>query len=118
MPSIFSKIIAGEIPSKKVYSDDLVTAFWDINPQRAVHILIVPNKEIRTVSEVTVEDELMLGRMFTAARRIAEDLGIAQSGYRLIVNCGEHGGQEVPHVHMHLLGGESVGPMLKRKSAE
>lgn len=118
MPSIFSKIIAGEIPSKKVYSDDLVTAFWDINPQRAVHILIVPNKEIPTVSDVTSEDELMLGRMFTAARRIAEDLGIAQSGYRLIVNCGEHGGQEVYHLHMHLVGGEPVGPMLRRKSAE
>ncbi|MBK9122404.1 MAG: histidine triad nucleotide-binding protein [Chloroflexi bacterium] len=118
MPTIFSKIIAGEIPSKKVYSDDLVTAFWDINPQRAVHILIVPNKEIPTVSDVTPEDEMTLGRMFTAARRIAEDLGIAESGYRLIVNCGEHGGQEVYHVHMHLVGGEPVGPMLKRKSSE
>lgn len=118
MPTIFSKIIKHEAPSDIVYQDEMVTAFKDIHPVAPVHILIVPNKEIRTVSEVTVEDELMLGRMFTAARRIAEDLGIAQSGYRLIVNCGEHGGQEVPHVHMHLLGGESVGPMLKRKSAE
>ncbi|MCU0465101.1 MAG: HIT domain-containing protein [Anaerolineae bacterium] len=114
MASIFSRIIAGEIPGKFVYKDELVSAFWDISPRRKVHILIVPNKEIPTVSDVTAEDEAMLGRMFTAARKIAEDLGIADSGYRLIVNCKEHGGQEVYHIHMHLVGGEPVGPFLPK----
>lgn len=112
MASIFSRIIAGEIPSKQVYKDDLVTAFWDIDPKRKVHVLIVPHKEIPTVNDVTFEDERMLGRMFIAAKKIAEDLGIADSGYRLIVNVNEHGGQEVYHIHMHLLGGERVGPMV------
>lgn len=115
MASIFSKIIAGEIPSKQVYKDDLVTAFWDIDPKRKVHVLIVPNKEIPTVNDVADEDEHMLGRMFTAAKKIAQDLGIAESGYRLIVNVNEHGGQEVYHIHMHLLGGERVGPMVGSK---
>ncbi len=115
MASIFSKIIAGEIPSKQVYKDDLVTAFWDIDPKRKVHVLIVPNKEIPTVNDITAEDEQMLGRMFIAASKIAKDLGIAETGYRLIVNVNEHGGQEVYHIHMHLLGGERVGPMVTNK---
>ena len=115
MPSIFSKIIAGDIPSKQVYKDDLVTAFWDIHPRRKVHILIVPNKEIATVNDVQPEDELVMGRLFTAAKKIATDLGIAESGYRLIVNVNQDGGQEVYHVHMHLIGGDPVGPMTTRK---
>ncbi len=114
MASIFTRIIAGEIPGKFVYKDDLVSAFWDIDPKRKVHILIVPNKEIATVSDVTAEDEQTLGRLFTAARKIAEDLGIAESGYRLIINCKKDGGQEVNHIHMHLLGGEPVGPFAPR----
>jgi len=77
-----------------------------------VHILIVPNKEIPTVNDTTPEDEMTLGRMFTAARVIAQELGIAESGYRLIVNCNDDGGQEVYHIHMHLVGGEPVGRML------
>jgi histidine triad (HIT) family protein len=115
MASIFSKIIAGEIPSKQVYKDELVTAFWDIDPKRKVHVLIVPNKEIPTVNDITDEDERTLGRMFIAAKKIAADLGIAESGYRLIINVNEHGGQEVYHIHMHLLGGERVGPMLANR---
>lgn len=115
MTSIFSKIIAGEIPSKQVYKDDLVTAFWDIDPKRKVHILIVPNKEIATVNDVTADDERMLGRLFIAAKKIAHDLGIAESGYRLIVNVNADGGQEVYHIHMHLLGGEPVGRMVGNK---
>jgi histidine triad (HIT) family protein len=114
MPSIFSRIIAKEIPSEMVYQDDLVTAFKDINPSAPVHILIVPNKEIATVDDVTEADEAMLGRLFTAARKIARDMGIGESGYRLIVNCKGDGGQEVFHLHMHLLGGRKLGPMLKR----
>jgi histidine triad (HIT) family protein len=97
-----------------VYQDDLVTAFKDINPSAPVHILIVPNKEIATVDDVTEADEAMLGRLFTAARKIARDMGIGESGYRLIVNCKGDGGQEVFHLHMHLLGGRKLGPMLKR----
>ncbi len=112
--TIFSKIVKGEIPSDIVYQDDLVTAFRDVNPQAPTHILIVSNKVIPTVADVTPEDEQTLGRMFIAAARLAEDEGVAADGYRLIVNCREHGGQEVLHLHMHLLGGRRLGPMLHR----
>ncbi len=112
--TIFSKIVKGEIPSDIVYQDDLVTAFRDVNPQAPTHILIVSNRVIPTVADVTPEDEPTLGRMFIAAARIAEDEGVAADGYRLIVNCREHGGQEVLHLHMHLLGGRRLGPMLHR----
>jgi len=112
--TFFSKIIRREIPASIVYADDLVTAFRDINPQAPTHILIVPNKLIPTVNDVTPEDELMLGRMFTAARKIAEQEGIAASGYRLLVNCNRDGGQEVYHLHMHIVGGRPLGPLLKR----
>lgn len=115
MASIFSKIIAGEIPADIVYQDELVTAFRDINPQAPTHILIVPNKEIPTVNDATVEDEVTLGRLFVVAQKIAKDEGIAKDGYRLLVNCGEHGGQEVYHIHMHLLGGRRLGPMLAKR---
>jgi len=115
MATIFSKIIAGEIPARIVYKDDLVTAFADIQPQAPTHILIVPNKEIATVNDVQPEDEMMLGRMFIAARNIAEQQGIAASGYRLIVNVGADGGQEVYHIHMHLLGGRRLGPILTKR---
>ncbi|PJF29202.1 MAG: histidine triad nucleotide-binding protein [Phototrophicales bacterium] len=115
MPTIFSKIIAKELPSEMVYQDDLVTAFKDINPLAPVHILIVPNKEIATVDDVEVDDEPILGRMFTVAKKVARDLGIAESGYRLIVNCKQDGGQEVYHLHMHLVGGRRLGRMLAKK---
>jgi histidine triad (HIT) family protein len=115
MATIFSKIIAGEIPGDIVYRDELVTAFRDINPQAPTHILIVPNKEIATVNDLTPEDEQVMGRMLLAARQIAEQEGIAADGYRLIINCGVHGHQEVFHVHMHLVGGRPLGPMLLRK---
>ena len=113
--TIFSKIIRKEIPADIVYQDDLVTAFRDINAQAPTHILIVPNKLIPTVDDVTPEDELTLGRMFTAASKIARDEGIAEDGYRLLVNCRRHGGQEVYHLHMHLLGGRPLGRMLARQ---
>ena len=112
--TIFGKIIKGEIPADIVYQDDLVTAFRDVNPQAPTHVLIVPNKAIPTVADVTPEDEQALGRMFIAAAKLAEEEGIAVDGYRLIVNCRENGGQEVLHLHMHLLGGRRLGPMLKR----
>jgi len=115
MSSIFSKIIAGEIPATIVYKDEYVTAFQDIHPIAPVHILIVPNKEIPTVNDVAEADAMALGRLFIAARKIAAEQGIAASGYRLIVNCGEHGGQEVQHLHMHLVGGRRLGPMLAKR---
>ncbi len=114
MPTIFSRIIAKEIPASIVYQDEQVTAFKDINPQAPVHILVVPNKEIPTVDDVTPEDEAVLGHMFVVARQIAREQGIAENGYRLIVNCREDGGQEVYHLHMHLLGGRQLGPMLAK----
>ena len=112
--TIFSKIIRREIPADIVYQDDQVTAFRDINPKAPTHILVVPNKLIPTVNDVTAEDEQLLGHMFTVVRRIAEQEGIAASGYRLLVNCNSDGGQEVFHLHIHLVGGRPLGPMLTR----
>ncbi len=110
--TIFSKIISKEIPANIVYQDELVTAFRDISPQAKTHILVIPNKFIPTVNHVTVEDELILGRMVTVASKLAKEEGIAEEGYRLIMNCNKHGGQEVFHIHMHLVGGEPLGKML------
>lgn len=117
MPTIFSKIIGKEIPATIVYEDDLVLAFKDIAPQAPVHILIVPKKEIATTNDVAPEDEITLGRLFTAAAKIAKDTGIAENGYRLMINCNKDGGQEVFHLHMHLLGGRPLGPMLAKKES-
>jgi len=112
--TIFSKIIRREIPADIVYQDDLVTAFRDINAQAPTHILIIPNKLIAPTNDVTTEDEPALGRIFTVAAKIAKEEGIAEDGYRLIMNCNTHGGQEVYHIHLHLLGGHALGPMLAR----
>ncbi len=110
--TIFSKIIRQEIPTPLLYQDDLVTAFRDIAPQAKSHILIIPNKLIPTVNDIEPDDELLMGRMFTVARQLAKEEGIDQDGYRLIMNCNRHGGQEVYHIHMHLLGGQPLGKML------
>ena len=112
MPTIFEKIVAGEIPATIVHQDDRVTAFRDISPQAPVHVLIIPNKPIPTVNDVTEADEATLGHMFIVARDIAKREGIAENGFRLIVNCNQHGGQVVFHLHMHLVGGKALGPML------
>ena len=113
--TIFSKIIRREIPADILYQDDLVTAFRDVNPQAPTHILIIPNRIIPTVNDVTEEDEPALGRLFTVAAKLAADEGIDENGYRLIVNRNRDGGQEVYHLHMHLLGGRRLGPMLVRR---
>lgn len=110
--TIFSKIIRKEISADILYQDDLVTAFRDINPRAPSHVLIIPNKLIPTVNDVQEADELALGRMFTVAKKIAEQEGIAEDGYRLLVNCNSHGVQEVYHIHMHLVGGRPLGPLL------
>ena len=110
--TIFSRIIREEIPADIIYKDDLVTAFRDINPQAPTHVLIVPNEVIPSVRDVSTEHEAALGRLFTVAARVAREEGIAEGGYRLIVNCGDDGGQEVFHLHMHVLGGRRLGRML------
>lgn len=110
--TIFSKIIRREIPADVVYQDELVTAFRDISPKAPTHILIVPNVLIPTANDALPAHEQALGRLFTVAAKVARAEGIDQDGYRLIVNCNRHGGQEVYHIHMHLLGGRPLGPML------
>lgn len=112
--TIFSKIVRREIPADIVFQDERVTAFRDINPQRPTHILIIPNELIATVNDVRQEDEALLGHLFVVAAQVAREQGIAEDGYRLLVNCGRHGRQEVMHLHLHLLGGADCGPMLKR----
>jgi histidine triad (HIT) family protein len=110
--TIFSKIIRKEIDAEILYQDDLVTAFRDIAPQAPTHVLIIPNRVIPTTNDVKESDEVALGRLFTVAAKLAKGAGIANDGYRLIVNCNSHGGQEVYHIHMHLLGGRPLGRML------
>jgi len=110
--TIFSKIIRREAPASIVFQDERVTAFRDIHPQAPTHILIVPNKLIPTVNDVTTEDEALLGYLFVVAARLAQEEGIADDGYRLIINCNRFGGQVVYHLHMHLLGGRPMGRMV------
>lgn len=109
--TIFSKIIREEIPADIVYQDDDITAFRDIDPKAPTHILIIPNKIIPTVNDITEADAPVLGKMFIVAAQIAKQEGIAESGYRLIMNCNKDGGQEVYHLHMHILGGKKIGPL-------
>ncbi|NRA52577.1 MAG: HIT domain-containing protein [Gammaproteobacteria bacterium] len=110
--TLFSKIVGKEIPADILYQDDLVTAFRDITPKAPSHILIVTNKIIPTVDDVVAEDEAALGRMITVAAKLAKAEGISDDGYRLIINCKEYGGQEVYHIHMHLIGGRPLGQMV------
>lgn len=112
--TIFAKIARGDVPADIVYSDELVTAFRDISPKAPTHVLVVPNRVIPTAADVTDDDEIVLGRMVRVAAKIAEDEGVAEDGYRLIINCRDHGCQEVYHLHLHLVGGRPLGPMLVR----
>ncbi len=102
---LFCKIIAGEIPSKKVYDDDFVYAFYDISPQAPHHIVVVPKKHIASANEVTAENSTYVARIFEAIPKIAEELGFSERGYRVVNNCGEDGLQTVKHLHFHLMGG-------------
>ncbi|SNC58667.1 HIT domain-containing protein [Sodalis endosymbiont of Henestaris halophilus] len=110
--TIFSKIIRREIPADILYQDNLVTAFRDIRPKMPSHMLIVTNQIIPTVNDITADHEAVLGRLFTVAVKIAQQEGIDKNGYRLIVNCNRHGCQEIYHLHMHLLGGQQLGPIV------
>ena len=109
MSTIFSKIISREIPADIVFESDSILAFKDIHPQAPVHILIIPKIEIPKVTDINASKHShLLGEMIDTANKIAKDLGIAKDGFRLVFNCGENGGQEVYHLHLHLLGGRKM----------
>ncbi len=108
MDCIFCKIIAGEIPAEIVHRDSEVVAFRDINPQAPVHILIVPVRHIETLLDVTPADGELTARMIQVANQLAQDENLAEKGFRLVLNCKENGGQEVFHLHLHLLGGRAM----------
>ena len=103
---IFCKIIKGEIPSKKVYEDEEFLAFHDVNPAAPIHILVIPKKHISKLTELTVNDEQMIGKVYTIINKIAKQEGFKEQGYRVIVNCGKDAGQEVMHIHFHILAGK------------
>ncbi len=102
---LFCKIVEGEIPADIVYENDTVLAFRDINPQAPTHILIIPRLHIATINDLEPEHEMLVGRLFSAAKEIAAAEGLTDKGYRVIMNCGEGAGQSVFHIHLHLLGG-------------
>lgn len=106
--TIFSRIAAGEIPADIVYSDDEIVAFRDLHPQAPHHILIIPRKQIPTVLDIEPDDAGLIGRMVIVAGKLARELGFAERGYRLVFNCKDDGGQEVYHIHLHLLGGRGM----------
>ena len=109
MSTIFSKIINKEIPADIVFETDNILAFKDINPQAPVHILIIPKVEIQKVTDLNGNEHAgLLGEMIDAANKLAKDMGIAEEGFRLVFNCGDKGGQEVYHLHLHLLGGRQM----------
>ena len=105
---IFCKIIKKEIPSDIVYEDEGIIAFKDINPAAPIHILVIPKKHISSIVEIKKEDEAIIGRIYSVINKIAEDIGIKEKGFRVILNCGEDGGQEVKHIHFHLLAGKKL----------
>jgi len=115
MDCIFCKIANREIPTEFLYEDELVVAFRDIHPIAPVHVLIIPKRHIASVTELENRDEKLVGRMIITAKKIAEDLQISEKGYKLLIRVGEYGGQEVGHLHLHLLGGarlkEDIGPI-------
>lgn len=106
---LFCKIIAGEIPSKKVYEDEYSYAFYDIEPQAPKHVVIVPKKHIKSANEITEENAVYVAKIFEAIPKIAKELGFSEDGYRVVNNCGKDGGQTVAHLHFHLMGGRSFG---------
>lgn len=102
---IFCKIVKGEIPCEKIYEDDMVLSFKDINPGAPVHVLVIPKKHISSLNEVNEENSKVIAHIFVTAKEIVKKLGVDETGYRIVSNCGEDGGQTVPHVHFHILGG-------------
>ncbi len=106
---IFCKIAAGEIPAAKLYDDGEVLAFRDINPEAPVHLLVIPRRHIATLNDLTEADAALIGRLYLAAKRLAAESGVADSGYRTVINCNRDAGQIVFHIHMHLLAGRELG---------
>ena len=109
---LFCKIIKGEIPSEKVYEDDEILAFKDIHPAAPVHILVIPKKHIDSIAMLEKQDEPLVGRIYSVINKIAEEQGVKEDGFRVIVNCGRDGGQEVMHLHFHLLAGAKLGQKI------
>lgn len=109
---LFCKIIKGEIPSEKVYEDDEILAFKDIHPAAPVHILVIPKKHIDSIAMLEKEDEPLIGKIYSVINKIAEEQGVKEDGFRVIVNCGRDGGQEVMHLHFHLLAGAKLGQKI------
>ncbi|QEL10571.1 histidine triad nucleotide-binding protein [Kushneria phosphatilytica] len=105
MATLFDQIINREIPAEIVFEDDQVLAFNDINPQAPTHVLIIPKKPIATLNDITEDDLELVGRLHLTAAHIARERGIAEEGYRVVMNCNEYGGQTVYHIHLHLMGG-------------
>jgi len=106
---LFCKFVSGEIRPDKVYEDDEVLAFRDINPQAPTHILVIPKRHIATLNDLEEADAALIGKLYLAARNIAREEGIAEAGYRTLINCNELAGQSVFHIHLHLLGGRGMG---------
>lgn len=106
MSCLFCKIVAGEIPAELIFEDDEVVAFFDVNPQAPTHFLVIPKAHIATLNEAT--EAQLLGKMTRTASKIAKQLGVAESGYRLVMNCNADGGQSVYHIHLHCLGGRAL----------
>ena len=109
---LFCKIIKGEIPSNKVYEDEEILAFKDINPVAPIHILVIPKKHIGSLAHMEKEDEAIVGKIYGVINKIAEEKGFKDSGYRVIVNCGKDAGQEVMHLHFHILAGAKFGDKI------
>ncbi len=107
-PTIFGKILSGDIPADIVYEDERCLAFRDINPAAPTHILVIPRKHIATINDATDDDEALVGHLMLTAAKLAKQEGIAEDGYRLVMNCGEQGGQSVFHIHLHLVGGRDL----------
>lgn len=107
--TLFEKIVARQIPAQIVYEDDLVLAFRDINPQAPTHVLIVPKKAVPRIAEAAAGDQAMLGHLLLKAAEVAAKIGLKENGYRLVINNGRDGGESVPHLHCHILGGRSLG---------
>ncbi|MBA7506781.1 Purine nucleoside phosphoramidase [subsurface metagenome] len=112
MECIFCQIVAGKVPSEILYRDEEVIAFGDINPQAPKHLIIIPQKHIPSLAHLTEADSPLIGHMVNIANQLAKKEGISESGYRLVINCGEQGGQLVPHLHLHLLGGRKLSDEL------
>ena len=105
---LFLKIVAGEIPADVVHETDNVLAFRDVNPQASTHVLVIPKRRIPTINDITEADSPLIGELFLVAKTVAAEEGLAEDGYRLVMNCNSHGGQTVFHIHLHLIGGRPM----------